>query len=80
MNRPEHPSVLRTRLTKTPTPWAGRIHDPHPTVTLAAPILLPAPVRRGSVQGHAVHQRAAARLSCHTSRHAGIYRISANWH
>ena len=33
MNRPEHPSVPRTQLTKTPTTWAGRIHDPHPTVT-----------------------------------------------
>jgi len=33
MNRPKHLSVPRTQLTKTPTRWAGTIHDPHPTVT-----------------------------------------------
>jgi hypothetical protein len=31
-NRPEHLSVARVQLTRTPTRWAGTIHDPHPTV------------------------------------------------
>jgi hypothetical protein len=39
MNRPEHPSVSRTLLTKTPTIWAGRIHDPHPHSDIDTPIL-----------------------------------------
>ena len=37
MNRPEHLSVRagfrRARFAKTPTTWAGTIHDPHPTAS-----------------------------------------------
>jgi hypothetical protein len=37
MNRPEHPTAHTgfrdAQFTKTPTTWAGTIHDPHPTAS-----------------------------------------------